>query len=183
MLSVRISTCHCSSCGRKSFSAKKTASSSKRFMCRWLWGSDHSHEAGMPSNTVPWTRVDASVMTYLCAMASELRCCRGRPRCTNGPKFTPFKGFKSSAKTSAGACVVNCLVWNGALKTKWRPSAPDRGERLTPPLFVKAHSQICYRLTLGENDLTHIHFHIASRTPLMMKQFVYMVGWRVPWLS
>ncbi len=122
-------------------------------------------------------------MTYLCAMASELRCCHGRPRCTNGPKFTPFKGFKSSAKTSAGVCVVNCLVWNGALKTKWRPSAPDRGERLSPPLFVKAHSQICYRLTLGENDLTHIHFHIASRTPLVMKQFVYMAGWRVPWLS
>ncbi len=45
VLSVRISTCCSSSCGRKSYRAKKTSSSSKRFMCHWLWGSDPSHEA------------------------------------------------------------------------------------------------------------------------------------------
>ncbi len=63
MLLVRIRTCRCSSCGWKSFRAKNTASSSKRFMCHRLWGSDHSPEAGLPSHTAPQPRVDASVVT------------------------------------------------------------------------------------------------------------------------
>ncbi len=47
MLLVGISVCRCSSCGRKSFRAKNTASSCNRFMCPQLWDSDHSPEAGM----------------------------------------------------------------------------------------------------------------------------------------
>ncbi len=64
VLSVRISTCRCSSSGWKSFRAKNTASSSKRFMCHRLWGSDHSPEAGMPSHTAPQPRLDASVVIH-----------------------------------------------------------------------------------------------------------------------
>ncbi len=62
MLSVRISTCCCSSCGWKSFRAKKTASSSRRFMCHWLWDSSYSPEASIPSHTTPQPWVDASVV-------------------------------------------------------------------------------------------------------------------------
>ncbi len=62
MLSVRISTCCCSSCGWKSFRAKKTASSSRRFMCHRLWDSSYSPEAGIPSHTTPQPWVDASVV-------------------------------------------------------------------------------------------------------------------------
>ncbi len=50
MLSVRISTFCCSSCGWKSFRAKKTASSSRRFMCHRLWDSSYSPEAGIRSS-------------------------------------------------------------------------------------------------------------------------------------
>ncbi len=46
ILSVRLSTCSCSSCGRKSFSAKNTASSSKAVVYVPL-GLRHSHEASM----------------------------------------------------------------------------------------------------------------------------------------
>ncbi len=56
------------------------------------------------------------------AQTSELRCCYERPRCTNGPKSTLSKGLEISAKTAAGAYVVNCPVWNGTGKTKWRIS-------------------------------------------------------------
>ncbi len=63
VLSVRISTCCRSSCARNSFRAKKTASSSKRFMCHRIWGSDHRPEAGIPSHTAPQPSVDASVVT------------------------------------------------------------------------------------------------------------------------
>ncbi len=185
MLSVRISTCRCSSCGHKSFSSKNTASSglcatgsgvltiATKPVCprTLLPGLESMHPSW------PW------YVTYLCATASELRCCCGKLWCANGPKSMQSKGLKSSAKTSVRACVVNCPIWNGVLKTKWRPSAPERGERLSPPILVKAHSQICYRLTPGENALMHIHFHIASRAPLVMKQLVYRAGWRVPWLS
>ncbi len=59
---VRISTCCCSSCGWKSFRAKKTASSSRRFMCHRLWDSSYGPEAGIPSRTAPQPWVDASVV-------------------------------------------------------------------------------------------------------------------------
>ncbi len=76
VLSVWISTCCCSSCGRKSFRAKKTASSSKRFIWHRLWGSDHSPEAGMPSQTTPQLRADASVLPTMHNVTKP----RGTPR-------------------------------------------------------------------------------------------------------
>ncbi len=60
VLSVWISTCCCSSCGRKYFRVKKTASSSKQF-CNT--GSEVLTLATKPSDTAPRTRVDASVVT------------------------------------------------------------------------------------------------------------------------
>ncbi len=63
VLSVRISTCCCSSCGWKSFRPKKTASSSRRFMCHRIWDSSYSPAAGIPSHTAPQPWVDAAVVT------------------------------------------------------------------------------------------------------------------------
>ncbi len=60
VLSVWISTCCCSSCGKKYFRVKKTASSSKQF-CNT--GSEVLTLATKPSDTAPRTRVDASVVT------------------------------------------------------------------------------------------------------------------------
>ncbi len=171
MLSVQISTCRCSSCSRKSFRAKNTAPSSKWFMCHRLWGSNHSPKAGMPWHTAPRPRVGASVVTTTPSLGEPPRLkkslCHGlralmQPRETamhNSPKSTPSKGLEISAKTAAGACVVNCPVWNGAGKTKWRPTAPERGERASPPLLVEAHSQIHYRLIHGARMLLHISTH------------------------
>ncbi len=43
-----------------------------------------------------------------CATASELRCSRWRPRCSNGPKSTLSKGpLYNSTIAAAGACVVS----------------------------------------------------------------------------
>ncbi len=73
------------------------------------------------------------------------------------PEVHAVQVTRSSAKSSAGACVVNCRSEIEQLKTNWRPSARERGERASPLLLVKAHSQKRYRLTRGENALTHIH--------------------------
>ncbi len=132
MLSVRINTCRCSSCGRKSLELR-TLLPAPSGLC----GSDHSPKVGMPSHTAHRPPVDASVVTTtrdvtkprgtpgwrdFSGTASELRCSRGGPRCANGPKSTPSKWLEISAKTAAGACVVNCPVWKGTGKTNWRPS-------------------------------------------------------------
>ncbi len=108
VLSVRISTCCCSSCGWKSFRAKKTASSSRRFMCHRLWDSSYSPKAGIPSHTTPqpWVdciRRDHHARRYQAQgnspaeeiwVASELRCGRDTqtsrsPRCSRDSRFQP----------------------------------------------------------------------------------------------
>ncbi len=144
MLSVRISTFCCSSCGWKSFRAKKTASSSRRFMCHRLWDSSYSPEAGIPSHTTPQPWVVASVVIIW----DHLDCIRASmwPRCANIPKSTPFTGLEIPAIAAAGACVIipnviplnpppwvravseipsteqSCLAWKGAGKTIGRGS-------------------------------------------------------------
>ncbi len=90
-------------------------------------------------------------------------------------KSTLSKGFEISAKTAAGACVVNCQVWKGALKTKWWPSAAERGEWASPLLLVKAHSQIRYR---GKNAL--IPFHTQPQE-LMKLSALWLAGVSRDW--
>ncbi len=126
MLSVRISTFCCSSCGWKSFRAKKTASSSRRFMCHWLWDSSYSPEAGIPSHTTPQPWVDASVV-IIWDHLTHLGCVRASmwPRCANIPKSTPFTGLEIPAIAAAGACVI----------------IPDVIP-LNPPPWVRAVSEI-----------------------------------------
>ncbi len=126
----------------------------------------------------PWIllpRLDHDTWRHLCPTASELWCCCGRPRCANGPKSTLSKGFEISAKTAAGACVVNCQVWKGALKTKWWPSAAERGEWASPLLLVKAHSQIRYR---GKNALIPIH---TQPQELMKLSALWLAGVSRDW--
>ncbi len=85
---VRISTCCCSSCCWKSFRAKKTASSSRQFICHRLWGSNHSPEAGLPSHTAPkpwgearrWRCVRVCVCPSVVTTARDATEPRGTPR-------------------------------------------------------------------------------------------------------
>ncbi len=64
------------------------------------------------------------------------------------PEVHAIQGLESSVKTTAGACVVNMHGLKWSMKTKWRPSAPNRGD--TAP---GCH----YRLTVLY-DLVEHHF-------------------------
>ncbi len=90
--------------------AKNTASSSKRFMCHRLlrfWPQPRNRHALalLPSResmhpswprhvTLPSPGELPGWRDLGCATASELRCNRGRPRCSDGPRSTPSKGFE-----------------------------------------------------------------------------------------
>ncbi len=126
-------------------------SSSKRFMCQRLWGSDHSPKVGMPSHTAHRPPVDASFVTTtrdvtkprgtpgwrdFSGTASELRCSRGGPRCANGPKSTPSKWLEISAKNCSGRM---CSKLSSLKRHREDKLA---AERASPLLLVEAHSQI-----------------------------------------
>ncbi len=184
VLSVRISTCRCSRCGRKSFRAKNTASSSKRFMCHRLWGSDHSSEADMPSHTAPQPRLDASVITTTRDVTKP----RGTPRLKRSglrhghrasmqpretamlrrPEVHAVQGTwdfshncsgrmcsKPRWHTAEADAMSPSSLWNSFKRTEL-PSLKWRREDKMSLHWVEAHSQICYRLTRGENALLHV---------------------------
>ncbi len=138
MLSVRINTCRSSSCGRKSLELRTLlpapsglcANGSEVLTTALKSACPRTLLTGLQSMRQSWPRHVTSpspgehpAEETLAALASELRCSRGGPRCANGPKSTPSKWLEISAKTAAGACVVNCPVWKGTGKTNWWPSA------------------------------------------------------------
>ncbi len=53
----------------------------------------------------------------------------------------------------------NCSghIYSKLPSLKWRREDKMGVERASPPLLVEAHSQMRYRLTRGENAITHIH--------------------------
>ncbi len=148
---VGANTCSCSSCGRKSFSTKNTASSSKAAVYVPL-GLRHSHEASMPSNTAPRTRVDASVVTT----TRDVSLCHSLrdsmlPRETamrKRPEVHAVQGTQKFTQNFSGRMYSKLSGLKWSMKTKWRPGAPDRGE--TAP---GCH----YRLTVLY-DLVEHHF-------------------------
>ncbi len=138
--------------------AEKTSSSSKRFICHWLWGSDPSHkvlEYCSPDSSRCIHR-DHDTGCIFAPRPQSFDAAAGDHNAQTALRSTQSKWLtRISAKSSAGACIENCPVWNGALQTNWRPSASKRGERASPLLLVKAQKR--YRLTRGKNALTHIH--------------------------
>ncbi len=160
----------CSSCGWKSFRAKKTASSSRRFMCHRLWDSSYSPEAGIPSHTTPQPWVMHPSWSSRATLPStgeipgwrDLGCIRASmwPRCANIPKSTPFTGLEIPAIAAAGACVI----------------IPDVIP-LNPPPWVRAVSEIpsteqsCLAWkgagkTIGRGSISReagFHLHAISR--------------------
>ncbi len=132
MLSVRISTCRCSGCGQKSLELRTLlpapsslcATASEVLTTALKPACPRTLLAGLELMHPSWRH--RNVTSPSPEESPELRCCYERPRCTNGLKSTLSKGLEISSKTTAGAYVVNCPVWNGTGKTKCA----------SPPLFI-----------------------------------------------
>ncbi len=149
MLSVRISTFCCSSCGWKSFRAKKTASSSRRFMCHRLWDSSYSPEAGIPSHTTPQP-----------SGASGLRQSFDVAAMRKHPEVHAVHGTRDSSHSCSGL-MCNNPGCNTAESTNLSPSSLWNTLNWTElPCLKRRREDNWPRLDLARGG---IHLHAISR--------------------
>ncbi len=147
--------------------ANNTASSSKRFMCHRLWGSDHSPKVSMPSHTAHRPPVDTSVVTTIRDVTKP----RGNPPAeetlvARSQSFDVAAG-DHDAKTARGPRRPRHSRFQPKLQRahmffsklpslKRHREDQMAAERVSPLLLVK-HTPRYVRLTRGENALMHIH--------------------------